>query len=100
MCDCQDPQKCPLQGKCLSTNVVYHADVIPDNNEETSFYIGLAEKFKPRFNNHNHSFRKQNLKISTELSKKIWELKEKGVSFTIKWKIFGQKVQIAKYIIF
>ena len=43
--------------------------------------------FKDRHYTHESSFRCPQYKNSTELSKKVWELKENNINFSIKWKI-------------
>ena len=53
-----------------------------------AFYTGLTGgTFKKRWSQHNHDFRNQNNKTSTTLSAHIWELKEKGKPYNIKWEI-------------
>ena len=85
-CNCRNVENCPLNGECLTGNVVYQADVV--QQVETHNYIGISKpEFKLRFNNHMHSFSDETKKLHTELSKKIWELKENGIDYTIRWKI-------------
>ena len=50
-------------------------------------YVGCSENFKLRFANHKMSFSSEAHKADTELSKHIWELKERGLNYKIKWKI-------------
>ena len=76
---------CPLEGKCLQTNVIYQAIVDTDRSIET--YVGLATNFKERYRNHKTSFRHQNRRNETELSKHVWNLKDANKTFKIKWKI-------------
>ena len=85
-CNCRTPSSCPLSGECLTDSVVYQATVKSEGREET--YIGLTgDQFKSRYWNHMASFRKSAKRIATELSKHVWELKDKGVEFTLSWKI-------------
>jgi hypothetical protein len=85
-CNCRNPAMCPLEGNCLATSMVYQATVTSDNDTQT--YIGLTERtFKARYNNHTASFRNNNLRNSTELSKHIWYLKDNDRQYTISWKI-------------
>ena len=66
-CNCQVPDQCPLNGKCLTTCVVYKADVITDDNKRQ--YTGLTEgTFKLRYYNHQLSLRDRKYSNSTELS--------------------------------
>ena len=85
-CNCRKPKECPLEGQCLKSAVVYQATV---NTEATRYdYIGLTEEtFKKRYNSHVTSFRHERFMASTELSKKIWELKNSDTSYDIKWRI-------------
>ena len=49
-CNCTK-SPCPIQGKCLTDNVVYQAVVTTETEEQT--YIGLAATtFKARLSNH------------------------------------------------
>jgi hypothetical protein len=86
LCNCRNPSLCPLNGKCLTNNIVYQATVKSRNSTET--YIGLTENtFKNRYNNHTASFRHNKLKNSTELSKHIWQLKDQNIDHHIEWRI-------------
>ena len=77
---------CPLEGKCLSTSLVYKAEV--DSIQGTACYIGLASNtFKERYLNHTSSFRNIQYRESTALSKYIWTLKEKNEDYDIKWSV-------------
>lgn len=86
MCNCRNKAKCPINGECLKTAVVYEATL---QTEEAQYqYIGLTEHtFKARYNAHNSSFRNENQRLSTELSKKVWELKELQVPYNLRWSI-------------
>jgi hypothetical protein len=86
MCNCRQQNNCPLDGKCLSKEVVYQATVKTENKTET--YVGITEtSFKTRFNNHLTSFRQENGRNRTELSKYIWDIKDKNGKFELSWKI-------------
>ena len=86
-CNCQQPQDCPLKGKCQIACIVYKATVSAPNNP-TKFYYGLTEKdFKTRYRNHTSSFRNPTYRNNTELSKHVWTLKESGLEPKIKWEI-------------
>ena len=91
MCDCQRPEECPLDGKCLTTNVNYSAVVsyggrrVP-NIKKT--YISLTEpQWEKRYRVHQHTFNTRGTPNDTSLSKYIWELKDKGIAYDIKWSI-------------
>lgn len=84
-CSCKKNTICPLQGKCLTKNVVYEAQV--SSSGRTMIYIGsTGNDFKSRFYNHKRSFNNRGSN-ETELSKYIWSLKDRNVDFDIKWKI-------------
>ena len=52
------------------------------------FSSGLCEgDFKTRFNTHKSTFRNRKYCNSTELSKRIWALKDTNVEYAVKWKI-------------
>ena len=51
-------------------------------------YYGLTEHtFKQRYNNHTNSFKHVKYKGSTQLSKYIWDLKEKNQDYELDWSI-------------
>ena len=45
-CNCRKKPDCPLEGKCLQSNVIYQATVTTATTTET--YVGLATNFKER----------------------------------------------------
>ena len=59
-CKCRKKPDCPLEGKCLQSNVIYQATVTTATTTET--YVGLATNFKERYRNHQSSFRRSNKK--------------------------------------
>ena len=86
-CNCRITKECPLQNKCQTKCVVYKAEVITSNSKP-KVYIGMTgNTFKERFNNHKKSFSKIEYRNSTELSKYVWDLKEREREFTIQWSI-------------
>ena len=86
-CNCRQPDRCPLKGHCLTECIVYKATVsVP--NKPNKHYYGLTEgPFKTRFNGHTHSFRTESCRRETELSKYIWELKDRNQPYEIAWDI-------------
>ena len=87
-CNCRKKDQCPLDGKCLTQNVVYQATVTTQTPSDS--YVGLATNFKERYRNHTASFRHQSKRNETELSKHIWAHKDNNKRFTIKcskWRI-------------
>jgi hypothetical protein len=84
MCNCRERASCPLNGKCLESDIIYKATVTTEQGEMT--YIGsTALTFKARYSAHKSSFAHRHLSSSTGLSNHIWELKDKELSYSIKW---------------
>ena len=88
-CNCRKKPDCPLEGKCLQSNVIYQATVTTATTTET--YVGLATNFKERYRNHQSSFRRSNRRNETELSKYIWTLQDSNKPFQIKWKVLKKR---------
>ena len=85
-CNCRKPTDCPLSGNCLTKSIIYEATV--SSNQGNKTYVGLCEtEFKLRYNNHKSTFKLEQKRNSTSLSKHIWELKDAKSDFTVKWKI-------------
>ena len=58
--------KCPLQGKCLSRDIIYQATVKCEDNEE--IYVGLTvTDFRSRLANHKASFKTKSKQNASEL---------------------------------
>ena len=86
LCNCQRGTSCPVEGQCLRGPVIYRAAITA--NGKTEYYTGLAgNNFKERVNKHNSDFRNSNKRHSTTLSKHLWELKDGGTNFDLKWSI-------------
>ena len=84
-CNCRNSSTCPMDGKCNDQNLIYQAEVTTPSSRET--YIGLCDTtFKLRYRNHVCSFKNERYKHATELSKYIWSLKDKSISYNIKWR--------------
>ena len=91
ICNCRNKRSCPLEGKCTTAGVIYQAKVTREDTHKKETYIGVTEPtFKYRYNNHTHSFREEEKKNVTTLSSYIWSLKNKNVSYSIKWKIIAR----------
>ena len=87
-CNCRVKNSCPLDNKCLTSLLIYQVDVTNNLDNEYKYYLGLAEAtFKERYSNHKSSFKNENSKNSTELSKYVWSLRENNKKPSIKWKI-------------
>ena len=89
-CTCRIKNDCPLENNCLTTSVVYNANVTTESDATGVNYIGLTEgTFKQRYTQHKLSFRIRKYSNSTELSKHIWSLKDSNTNFTINWSILA-----------
>ena len=90
-CSCPQNRKnrCPLEQKCLTENLVYQATVtLP--NKETKTYIGqTSTDFKSRLSTHKHSFINPNVN-QTRLSKYIHKLKREGIEPDVTWKMIDR----------
>ena len=90
-CNCRQPAHCPLDRNCLRSAMIYQATVATEDNRPAETYVGLTENsFKTRYSNHKSSFRDPNKRLSTELSKHIWHLKDAKIGFSLTWKILKQ----------
>ena len=86
-CNCRNKNLCPLDGACLTSNIIYQATVTTTSGNSRS-YIGMTEnEFKTRYNNHKLSFNDKKHSHDTVLSKHIWDLKEKNTDYAINWRI-------------
>ena len=100
-CDCRNPESCPLDGLCNSTNVNYSATVehTDRRGRDTSrTYIGVTEPaFKKRFTVHTHTFNNRGTPNDTCLSKYVWKLKDEGITdFSIRWSILKKAAGYSK----
>ena len=93
-CNCQarNRNNCPLEGHCLTTNVMYEATV---KSSEVDYadrtYIGISEPpFKTRLGNHNRDFNNKDYANTTELSKEVWKIKGRGFVPSVSWRIVRQ----------
>ena len=75
--NCRKKESCPLNGECLTSQLVYRATVTNAVNEDMKKYIDLADiTFKERDSNHKRDFKHQKYRNYTELAKYVWGLKE------------------------
>jgi hypothetical protein len=93
-CNCRPRDSCPLQNKCLETNIIYQATVTESIYQEppkVETYAGLCSTtFKKRYTGHRFTFAHLKAASETTLSTHIWDLKNRGASFNIKWKILDR----------
>ena len=85
-CNCrQGIPSCPVQGQCLTDNVVYRASVTETVSGKTETYTGLTgNRFKERWYKHNSDMRNEKDRHNTSLSSHIWGLKDRNIDFTLK----------------
>ena len=87
-CNCRNKELCPLDGECLTSNVIYEATVTTTSDDTKTQYIGMTENnFKTRYNNHKLSFNDRKHSHDAVLSKYILDLKGNNDSYKIKWRI-------------
>ena len=92
-CNCRVAQQCPLynKGGCLQKDIIYQATVSNTTTPEVDTYVGqTSTTFKERFSNHKTSFNNAKYKASTELSKRIWELRAKNIEPKVSWEVLGK----------
>ena len=85
-CNCCKPETCPMDGNCNAQSIIYQAQVTSQTTKET--YIGHFIKL--RYRNHTSSFRNEQYRNATELSKHMWNLKDRKIQYNIKWHIIKQ----------
>ena len=93
-CTCT-AEPCPVDGICQQEGTIYQATVshkdTNTNEELKETYIGMTgPPFIERYRNHRSSFKLKHKETDSELSKHIWNLKGKGLTYQIKWKILDR----------
>ena len=88
-CNCRNRNNCSLDGKCLTPNIIYEAQIMLNQpNYKQKVYIGTAETdFKQRFNNHTKSFNLEHYENDTELSQEYWAMKCNHFTPIVTWRI-------------
>ena len=72
-CNCRNKGNCPLDGNCLTKEVVYKA-TITNTSKPTTHYIGMTERpFKVREREHEYSFKDVKKKMSSKLATYMWK---------------------------
>ena len=74
-CNCRNKDNCPLEGECLTPNIIYRAEITTDNDHK--FYNGTSSEttFEQCHSNHTRDFKHVIYQHATELAKYIWQLK-------------------------
>ena len=82
------PQTCPLNNRCLVSNIICRATVT--SNKATKQYLGsTGNNFKQRYRNHKYSLNNINKRHTTEQANYIWNLKDSNTDYKIKWEILN-----------
>ena len=90
-CNCRDTASCPLDGKSLTSSIVYKGTIQKASGNVN--YLSVSESpFKERYNNHTKAFRNRKYEKDTELSKLIWKLKDAGEQYTLSWSIASSAI--------
>ena len=94
-CNCLNKVNCPLEQKCLTTNIFYKAKVRSSNqNYQEIVYFGSCEtSIENRFSNHKKSFNLKEYKNETVLSNEIWRIKKSCHHSRVKWEIVKKCVR-------
>ena len=69
-CHCRNKNNCPLDGKCLTPNIIYEAQITSKQlNYAQKIYIGnLETDLKHKINNHTKSFNLEHYENDSKLS--------------------------------
>ena len=88
MCNCRQRNDCPLNGLCLTSNIIYGGDVVNLTDNQLRPYVGLtSDTFKERMGVHNQGINHRVYSKSCELTKHVWQLRDSGKAFSVRWKI-------------
>ena len=86
-CDCQVAENCLLNGNCKQSAVIHQADVTPEIDKKHTYNELTEGPFKERLFGHRTSFKYGKYKYKSKLSSFIWEIKNKGQNFEIRWSV-------------
>ena len=87
-CNCVDREQCPMGNKCLSQNIFYEGVVTERPVGEEKDYRGLTSGiWKKRYAVHKQGMNFRKHSKACELTKHVWEIKDRNNTFDIKWKI-------------
>ena len=60
LCNCLQDSPCPMGGKCLEKNIIYHARGMEGNGQNCRNYVGnTSTEFKKRLSGHKHTFKNE-----------------------------------------
>ena len=92
-CNCRDKNGCPLNGNCRTENVIHKCISLMRSNVK-KVYLGVSEgEFIKNWHcNHQQSFRNEDYKNSTTLSKYQWSIKSTSEeqNVNLSWEIMRQ----------
>ena len=84
-------KECKLENKCNYCNIVYEAEIVSEETYEDNKYIGLMSgKIKERIAKHYYDAKTVNMKTATKLTERIWQYKEEGVNYNVRWKVVAR----------
>ena len=88
-CNCLNKVNCPLEQKCLTTNIDYKAKLTSSNQnyQEKVYFRSCETTIKKGISKHKKSFNLNEYKNERELSNEIWRLKHSGHHPKVKWDI-------------
>ena len=86
ICNFRSKPYCPLNRECLTQCLVYKATSTTSSN--SFVYYGTSKgELNTQYNNHTKSFRHRECVNETELSKRVWNLKDHGLDNNLSWEI-------------
>ena len=88
-CSCTKNAVCPLDGRCLEKNIIYHAKVKQSDQKVTNYIGQTSIEFKKRLAVHTQTFNDKTVS-QTSLSRHIHELSSKNITYKISWRIVGR----------
>ena len=78
-CNCNNPERCPLNGECLTKASVYKGNISVPSANILRRYKGVSEpEFKGRWSDHMTSCNYRKYKDKTKFSQEFWSLKDAG----------------------
>ena len=88
-CNCVSKEKCPLQGKCLTSNFMYKAPLTLNRDTyKHKIYCGITEtKFKQRHAIRVRSLRHEKHQSDAEFLNELWSIKNSNYTPNVVWEI-------------
>ena len=100
-CNCRRKDQCPLNGKCLTKNVIYKATVStpPDAQSNMVYFGSTKRKFKSRYTEHKSSFTSKE-ESTSKLSRHVRKIIKSRQDYKIDWEIVKRSNQPAPTVKF